>query len=87
MSLDPIYEKLLIQVHKRASIHEMMEATGLKSPATIHQRLTRLERLGLVIPPPKPGQARSRTLSQTAIQHLANNGYLKKQQQPAAVGR
>jgi predicted transcriptional regulator len=63
-------------VNERQSIEEMAEDCNI-SVGWVHQRLEVLQDQGLVVPPPKPNQARARRLSKWGETYLQEAGYAK----------
>jgi hypothetical protein len=65
----------------------MAEALNLRSFGGVHRRLTNLEKIGLIIPPPKAKMARSRELSSLGKETLRQYGALKNTVEESAIVR
>lgn len=74
--MDSIDERLLKLVNDQASIEEMAADCDI-SVGFVHKKLEALQEQGLVAPPPKPNQPRSRKLTKWGETYLQRAGYTK----------
>ena len=73
--IDVIDETIMSMVHDRASISEMAGQVK-RSKGGIQLRLDKLIGGGYLLPPPRPGLARSYRLTMKGIDYLRSKGYI-----------
>lgn len=61
----------------RVSLTELKNMLQVHSVATVFNRIKEMERVGLIVPPPSPKMARSRTVSIDGKQVLVRNGLIQ----------
>ena len=74
--MDAIDERILQLVNDHASIQEMADDCNI-SVGWVHERLEDLQEQGLVAPPPKKNQPRSRRLTPWGETYLQSSGYAR----------
>lgn len=70
--LKTIYDKSSV------SIRELCAITLIRGPSALLYRLRKLEELGLLAPPPKTGQHRSRTITNHGVYVLEEQKVIQK---------
>lgn len=73
--MDIINETILLEIDRHQSFREIAAITG-KSLGTIHMRVKALVQDGYILPPARPGLARSYRLTLNGITYLKERGVL-----------
>lgn len=66
-----------LYTNPRVSLSELKESIRVHSVATVFNRIKVMEEKGLILPPPSPKMARSRSVSIDGKRILAQNGLIR----------